>query len=448
MPSSPRVSVIIATYNWSSVLRYSIGSVLWQTFQDFEILVIGDACTDDSAEVVASFHDARIRWHNLAVNSGSQSAPNNAGLEMARGEYIAYLGHDDLWHPDHIQTLLESVEHADAAYAITEFIYLAEDEHKDHLEGFSPDGTYERLSLIAPSSLLHRRNLVEKSGGWRDYRAIILAPDMDFILRLQLTGARFVPTNELTVFKFPSANRKNSYLTRSSIEQAAYAARIQHEPDFRYRELRRLLRNTEYITVHVTKTAIPEQSSYGTVVAGYRAERGLAVQGTESAVPVPVYADPALLSTLNMYEDITFSPDLRQLYTDQVMPPDSVFLGLNWHALENTEAGLRYRWFPNDAQIVIARPTGTQHTFQITLASGPGIDYEPVEVELRTVEGQIVTRFSVEQAANTFTAELPIIPGDGQIFTLHIEANGHPLPDDSRVMNIWVSRLGWANAKR
>ena len=90
---APLVSVITATYNWSSVLRYAIQSVLRQTCQDFEMIVVGDGCTDDSAEVVASFDDPRLRWHNLPHNTGHQSAPNNAGLELARGRYVAYLGH-------------------------------------------------------------------------------------------------------------------------------------------------------------------------------------------------------------------------------------------------------------------------------------------------------------------------------------------------------------------
>jgi Glycosyl transferase family 2 len=106
---APLITVITATYNWSSVLRYAIRSVLWQTLQDFEMLVIGDGCTDDSAEVVASFHDRRLRWHNLPENSGHQSVPNNTGLAMARGKYVAYLGHDDLWHPTHLANLVNEL---------------------------------------------------------------------------------------------------------------------------------------------------------------------------------------------------------------------------------------------------------------------------------------------------------------------------------------------------
>src|SRR5260221_6050921 len=99
----PKVSIITATYNWSSVLKYAIQSVLWQTFQDFEYIIVGDACTDDSAEVIDSFDDPRLRWHNLDENSGSQSIPNNRGLQLAQGTYIAYLGHDDIWYPTHLE---------------------------------------------------------------------------------------------------------------------------------------------------------------------------------------------------------------------------------------------------------------------------------------------------------------------------------------------------------
>jgi glycosyltransferase involved in cell wall biosynthesis len=65
------ISVVIPTYNWSNVLKLAIKSVLWQSYQNFEIIVVGDACTDDSEEVVKSFNDSRIKWFNLEQNSGS-----------------------------------------------------------------------------------------------------------------------------------------------------------------------------------------------------------------------------------------------------------------------------------------------------------------------------------------------------------------------------------------
>ena len=89
---SPHVTVVIPTYNYAGVLEYSISSVLDQTFRDFELLVVGDGCTDDSERVVRSIGDARVQWVNLPRNTGHQTGPNNEGLRRARGEVIAYLG--------------------------------------------------------------------------------------------------------------------------------------------------------------------------------------------------------------------------------------------------------------------------------------------------------------------------------------------------------------------
>jgi glycosyltransferase involved in cell wall biosynthesis len=68
----PRISVVTATYNRSNVLRYAIESVRAQGFQDWELIVVGDACTDDTSEVVAAFADPRIRFVNRAENAGEQ----------------------------------------------------------------------------------------------------------------------------------------------------------------------------------------------------------------------------------------------------------------------------------------------------------------------------------------------------------------------------------------
>lgn len=117
----PAVSIITATYNRPEVLRWAIESVRAQTFGDWEQIVVGDACTDDTADVVASFGDPRIRFVNLAQNFGEQSGPNNTGMALASGGLIAYLNHDDLWLPDHLEKLVAHIDRkrADLVYAPT-----------------------------------------------------------------------------------------------------------------------------------------------------------------------------------------------------------------------------------------------------------------------------------------------------------------------------------------
>lgn len=275
---SPRVSVIIATYNWSSVLRFAIRSVLWQTEQNFEILVVGDGCTDDSESVVRSFGDARIRWHNLAVNSGHQSAPNNAGIALARAEYVAYLGHDDVWHPDHLKTLLAAATNAGADFAgsLVEMIG-PEGSNFRLITGYFPESGYDGKQALAPSGLMHRRDVVSRIGGWKDAAETWRNPDADLEYRAMEAGLKFVSTRELTVFKFNSTLRKNCYRERPCHEQAAYTAQIERRRWFMLREAMRIAR------LHILKPPVriakiappPAPDTPGWNVAQYRKARGL-----------------------------------------------------------------------------------------------------------------------------------------------------------------------------
>lgn len=240
VPDPPLVSVVIATYNWSSVLRHAIASVRSQRYPNWELIVVGDACTDDSGEVVASFGDERIRWHNRDENSGSQSLPNNDGVALARGDFVAYHGHDDIWAPDHLLRGVATLRRrrADVAFALTEIIGPAGSGVRS-LGGMTPDGGYAG-GHIPPTAVVHRTAMAAEIGGWRDYREIDDPPDMEFWVRALAAGNRFACTWALTAFKFPSAMRRNSYVEKPSWEQEALARRMRAERVFTLRELARL----------------------------------------------------------------------------------------------------------------------------------------------------------------------------------------------------------------
>ncbi len=291
--TSPLVSVIIATYNWSSVLRCAIQSVLGQTFQDFELLVVGDGCADDSAQVAASFTDPRIRWHNLEKNSGHQSAPNNAGLEMARGKYIAYLGHDDIWFPTHLALLVQALQNssADLAYSIAVMIGPPSSGVRI-ATGIFPDGQYAPDMFLLPSSIMHTRDVIKTIGVWRDYRTLKIPPDKEFVERIWRHRQQFASVNELTVFKFNSAWRPNSYREKPCHEQTEYLRRIQCEPNFLSRELLAIveacvLRKNRTPT-NIPRSDCPEALPPGWLVEQWRRIRG--VTPNEVAQPGPARA--------------------------------------------------------------------------------------------------------------------------------------------------------------
>src|SRR5262245_48882666 len=95
----PKISVIIPTHDRAHFLPGAIFSVLNQTFQDFEIIVVDDASNDNTSEVVAAFNDERIRLLRHETNKGG-SAARNTGILNAQCDYIAFLDDDDEWLPD------------------------------------------------------------------------------------------------------------------------------------------------------------------------------------------------------------------------------------------------------------------------------------------------------------------------------------------------------------
>ena len=221
--AAPKVTIIMATYNWSSVLPYSIGSALQQDFGHFELLVVGDGCTDDSAEVVEAIGDPRVRWINLPRNHGHQWAPNNEGLRQARGELIAYLGHDDLWLPHHLSSLVTAIETGGgAAFTMIRLVAPGTD-----VDGIVARTAYRPGDWVVPSSTIHRRTLTDEVGGWQDYRALVPDPETDLWSRFHAAGACIVTVPRLTAIKFPAALRPNVYRQRPCHEQAEWFARIQ-----------------------------------------------------------------------------------------------------------------------------------------------------------------------------------------------------------------------------
>lgn len=95
---SPRVSVVLPTYNRAHVMGRALRSVLTQDFSDFEVLVVDDASTDDTESVIHSFGDSRVRYLREPRNGGPNAA-RNRGLREARGEFVAFLDSDDEWLP-------------------------------------------------------------------------------------------------------------------------------------------------------------------------------------------------------------------------------------------------------------------------------------------------------------------------------------------------------------
>lgn len=106
---SPRVSVIIPTYNRAPVLSRAIESALAQTVKDIEIIVVDDASTDDTSSIVHQHRDSRIRYIRLETNTGGPAEPTNHGIREAQASMVALLDSDDSARPLWLESLCDSL---------------------------------------------------------------------------------------------------------------------------------------------------------------------------------------------------------------------------------------------------------------------------------------------------------------------------------------------------
>jgi glycosyltransferase involved in cell wall biosynthesis len=236
--NDPLVTVVIATYNRANTLRYAIESVLWQTYQNYEVWVVGDACTDHTEQVVKSFTDPRINWYNLPKNSGYQSKPNNEGMQRGKGKYIAYLNHDDIWLPNHLEAIVGHLEktNADFAFSIIQWVYSF---------------TYSRPDIpllpdmpIPPeaTAVIHKKDVVNKIGYWKNINETYSYPRVDFFRQAQYIGMKFEIVPAVTGLKFLWDEKTYSDVG----PQPLYMERLRNEPDFINKELSAMLIRAEY----------------------------------------------------------------------------------------------------------------------------------------------------------------------------------------------------------
>ena len=125
------------------------------------------------------------------------------------------------------------------------------------------------------------------------------------------------------------------------------------------------------------------------------------------------------------------------------MPPDGLFIGLNWHSLETQYEGPRWRWMDRNAQIVVTRPSGRRRGLLIDLTPGPGFGGRPAELILSNAVGDSVAT-AVIKTAGSIVLDVSLPAATGAIYTLDTEGGGDTIAGDPRVLNFRVFGLRWA----
>jgi len=143
------VSVILPTYDRAGIVSDSIQSVLDQTFENFELIVVDDASNDDTDEVVQRFTDNRIRYIKHEQNRGAPAA-RNTGIEAAVGDIIAFQDSDDRWYPRKLEKQLQVFETVPSDVGV---VYTGMNRGRDHSEVYLPYTSIEKAEGNIQSSL-------------------------------------------------------------------------------------------------------------------------------------------------------------------------------------------------------------------------------------------------------------------------------------------------------
>lgn len=112
MVSTPRVSVVVPAYNVSAYLEAALSSVECQSFSDYEVLIVDDGSTDQTAAVALTFSRRDPRFKLLQKSNGGLSSARNHGIRYAKGEYIALLDGDDIYHPDKLAVHIAKLDNS------------------------------------------------------------------------------------------------------------------------------------------------------------------------------------------------------------------------------------------------------------------------------------------------------------------------------------------------
>ncbi|MFT6420133.1 MAG: glycosyltransferase involved in cell wall biosynthesis [Porticoccus sp.] len=239
MTQQPLVTIITAAYNRANVLRYALLSVMQQTYQNWEYLVVGDGCTDDTESLIRGIDDPRVQFINLKENSGGQSAPHNHGLSLAQGEYIFYLNQDDFYFPDHIASRVDFLRQsgADITWGPVALPSPAEEgmnwaKQSVMLGGVTRNNRFDPTVFVISSCWAMRADTAQTIGLWKPAEQTLVSPSQELLFRASRMGADIQFHPRISILCIYSGARVNSYLSGDA-EHQYYFDFINSDPEGR-----------------------------------------------------------------------------------------------------------------------------------------------------------------------------------------------------------------------
>lgn len=188
----PKISVILTTYQRPYRLKRAVKSVIKQTFQDWELIIVDDFSNDKTKKICEKFvsKDSRIRYIERSSNFGQHTSPKNEGTKAAQADLVAYLDDDNEYLRDHLQVLYKHLGNNDIVYGDR---WLIDDSGKRKKQiGIANNfdaGLLAKMNYIDTSDVLVRKKCLDEVGGWDE--SLLKFADWNLWVRLAKAGYNF-----------------------------------------------------------------------------------------------------------------------------------------------------------------------------------------------------------------------------------------------------------------
>lgn len=222
MSNIPLISVVIPAYNHEKFIGETLSSVLVQTVDDFEIIVVDDGSKDKTGDVVQGFEDPRIKY----VWQENQDAYNtlNRGMSMAKGRYISILNSDDVYTPNRFEVILDYAQHEKVDCAFSDVIPISDDSKVFHDADFGWNVWHKKnremymqckdlyAAFLHGNFMVTTSNLFMTAEAARlvgDFAPLRYLHDYDFIFRMMLAhpdGVHYLQNDKLLYYRIHEGN--------------------------------------------------------------------------------------------------------------------------------------------------------------------------------------------------------------------------------------------------
>lgn len=175
----PFFSIIIPTYNRAHVIMRPIDSVLRQTFEDWELIIVDDGSTDDTKSIIESYHDNRICY--VWQENQERSAARNHGIALAKGEWICFQDSDDEYMLDHLQVLFDAINLNKSYSVFRTGMHIYSNGQLMKIQKFDITNPYELFPFDAFTTFAFKKEILKNI--WFK-KELINSQDLHFMIRV------------------------------------------------------------------------------------------------------------------------------------------------------------------------------------------------------------------------------------------------------------------------